>query len=449
MRTFLVISLVVFLAVALLAFRAGDAIWKSVAMAGPEGAPVRMEPAAQGVLVETVSAPGTVEPKRKVDVSAEVSARIVELPHREGDRVRAGELIMRLDDRDLKAALQSAEARRDGERYRLEAERSRIVGTQTTLESARATAQRQEALFRSGDISRQAYEDAVTKVRDLESSFQAQKNTIVQLEKSLAAAEAQIEQQREALRKTVVVSAIDGVITQLNAEVGELVVVGTMNNPGTKVMTIADLNRMKLTAKVSESDVPRVALKQPAEVRINGYKNRIFGGFVEEIALQRTTEKDGTGYFKTGVALDLQGEQIFSGLGGNVDISIATHTGLKLPSQAVVERKIEDLPPAVRSSPLIAQGRKTTSVVFLAINGRAVATPVRTGPSNLTDTIVVDGLKEGDVVITGPFKALEKLKDDDRVRPEETPAAGAAGAPAAAPAATQDKPAEGAAPATR
>lgn len=184
-------------------------------------------------------------------------------------------------------------------------------------------------------------------------------------------------------------------------------------------------------------------------MRINGYKNRIFGGFVEEIALQRTTEKDGTGYFKTGVALDLQGEQIFSGLGGNVDISIATHTGLKLPSQAVVERKIEDLPPAVRSSPLIAQGRKTTSVVFLAINGRAVATPVRTGPSNLTDTIVVDGLKEGDVVITGPFKALEKLKDDDRVRPEETPAAGAAGAPAAAPAATQDKPAEGAAPATR
>ncbi len=426
MRTFLIISIVAFMLVALVALFAGDSIWKMVAISGPDGTAVRIEPAATGVLVETVSAPGIVEPKRKVDVSAEVSARIVELPHREGDRVRAGDLIMRLDDRDLKAALQSAEARRDGERYRLEAERSRIVGTQNTLESSRATAQRQEALFRSGDISRQAFEDATTKVRDFESQFQAQKNTIVQLEKSLAAAEAQIEQQREALRKTVVVAAIDGIITQLNAEVGELVVVGTMNNPGTKVLTIADLNNMKLTAKVSETDVPRVAQKQSAEVRINGYKNRVFKGTIEEVALQRTTEKDGTGYFKTAVFLDLAGEQIFSGLGGNVDISIATHTGLRLPSQAVVERNIEDLPVSVRSSPLIAQGRKTTSVVFRVVDGRAVAAPVRTGSSSLTDTIVLEGLNESDPIVTGPYKALERLKDGDRVRPEEDGDAAAA-----------------------
>jgi HlyD family secretion protein len=419
MRTFLIASLAVFVVAALVALFAGDSLRRMASFGAPEGTAVRIEPVATGQLVEIVAAPGTVEPKHKVDVSAEVSARIVELPHREGDRVRAGDLIMRLDDRDLRAALQSAEARRDGERYRLEAERSRIVGTQTTLEGARATAQRQEALFRTGDISRQAYEDAVTRVRDLESQFQAAKNTIVQLEKSLAAAEAQIEQQREALRKTVVVAAIDGVITQLNAEVGELVVVGTMNNPGTKILTIADLGSMKLTAKVSESDVPRVAPKQQAEVRINGYKNRTFKGSVEEVALQRTTEKDGTGYFKTAVGLDLGGEQVFSGLGGNVDIAIATHTGLKLPSQAVVERKIEDLPPTVRGSPLIVPGRKTTSVVFVARNGKAVAVPVRTGPSNLTDTIVLDGLAAGDDAITGPYKALERLKDGDRVQREE------------------------------
>jgi HlyD family secretion protein len=421
MRTLLAVAISVIVILALVALFAGDAIASALSFGGPERVSVRFEPAKRSVLVESVSAPGIVEPKRKVDVSAEVSARIVELPRREGDRVRAGELIMRLDDRDLKAALQSAEARRDGERYRLEAERSRIVGTQTTLESSRATAQRQEQLFRSGDISRQAYEDAVTRVRDLESQFQAQKNTIVQLEKSLAAAEAQIEQQREALRKTVVVAAIDGVITQLNAEVGELVVVGTMNNPGTKILTIADLSKMKLTAKVSEADIPRVAVGQPAQVRINGYKNRVFNGVVEEVALQSSLERDGTGYFKTAVILDLNGEQVFSGLGGNVDISIAQHEGLALPSQAIVQRKIEDLPAAVRSSPLIQTGRKTTSVVFVVKDGRASATPVQTGPSNLTDTIVLDGIAEGDVVITGPYKALERLKDMDAVKKDEGP----------------------------
>lgn len=423
MRTFLAVAISVFVIVALIALFAGESIANALSFGATEGTPVRAEPVKRMTLTETVSAPGIVEPKRKVDVSAEVSARIVELPKREGDRVRAGDLIMRLDDRDLRAALMSADARRDGERYRLEAERSRIVGTQNTLESAKATAQRQEQLFRTGDISRQAYEDAITRVREFESQFQAQKNTIVQGEKALAAAEAAIEQQREALRKTVMVAAIDGIITQLNAEVGELVVVGTMNNPGTKVLTIADLSQMKLTAKISESDVPRVAIGQPAEVRINGYKNRVFKGKVEEVALQSTLERDGTGYFESAVALDLGGEQVFSGLGGNVDISIATHEGLVLPSQAIVQRKIEDLPKELRSSPLIQTGRKTTSVVFLMKDGRAVATAVQTGPSNLTDSIVLDGIAEGDIVITGPYKVLERLKELDPVKKDEAGAA--------------------------
>ncbi|MFM8873616.1 MAG: efflux RND transporter periplasmic adaptor subunit [Phycisphaerales bacterium] len=393
----------------------GRDLYQMVQM-GDDGVPVRMEPVVRSTRVEVVSAPGIVEPVQKVDISAEVSARNMELPKRAGERVRAGELIMRLDDRDLKAALQSAEARRDGERYRLEAERSRIIGTQNNLEFARITAQRQEGLLLTGDISRQAFEDATARALDLEAQFQAQKNVIVQLEKSLAAAEAQIEQQREALRRTVVIAPIDGMITELNAEVGELVVVGTMNMAGTKILTVADLSRMKLTAKVSEADIPRVAEGQSSEVRINGYKNRVFKGRVDEVALSRTVEaRDGTGYFKTAVILELDGEQVFSGLGGNVDIQIAQHAGLALPSQAIVERKVEELPESVRSSPLIPPKAQLTNVVFRVVDGKAVATPVVTGASNLTDTIIVDGLKEGEVVVTGPYKSLERLKDGETV----------------------------------
>ena len=420
MRPALVISLAATAVVGLGALFVGKDVWQWLDFGGKEGTAVRMEAVSEGTLTETVSAPGIVEPIRKVDISAEVSARIVELPRREGDRVRAGDLLMRLDDRDLKAALQSAEARRDGERYRLEAERSRIVGSQNNMENARALAQRQESLFRAGDVSRQSYEDAATRARDLEAQYLAQKNTIVQLEKSLAAAEATIEQQREALRRTVVVAAIDGVVTQLNAEVGELVVVGTMNMAGTRIMTIADLSKMKLTAKVSEADIPRVAKGQSAEVRINGYKNRVFKGTVDEVALSRTVEaRDGTGYFKTAILLDLGGEQVFSGLGGNVEISIAAHSGLNVPSQAVVERSVDLLPEAARSSPLIAAGRKTANVIYRVVDGKAVATVVSTGASNLTSTIIAEGLKAGETVVTGPYKSLERLKDGDAVRKEE------------------------------
>ena len=131
MKRALVISLSVAAGLGVVGLFVGKDVW-NWAMASDEGVAVRMEPVAQQVLVETVSAPGIIEPVRKVDISAEVSARIMELPKRAGERVKTGELIMRLDDRDLKAALQSAEARRDGERYRLEAERARIVGTQNS-----------------------------------------------------------------------------------------------------------------------------------------------------------------------------------------------------------------------------------------------------------------------------------------------------------------------------
>jgi hypothetical protein len=119
------------------------------------------------------------------------------------------------------------------------------------------------------------------------------------------------------------------------------------------------------------------------------------------------------------VLLDLGGEQVFSGLGGNVEISIATHSGLNVPSQAVVERKVDLLPDSVRSSPLIPAGRKTANVVFVVKDGKASAIVVATGASNLTNTILADGVAAGDVVVTGPYKSLERLKDGDTVRKEE------------------------------
>ena len=411
MRTYLIIAVVLCLV--------GGAAAFMMRSGGSEATEVRMTEVKSGVLVESVSAPGVVEPKSKVDVSAEVSARIMELPAREGARVKKGDVLVRMDGRDLQAALSGAEARRDGDRFRLEAERSRIQGARQNQENVRAILARTQALHDTGDVSRQQLDDAIARARDIESQVQAAEKTISQLERSLAASEATIEQSREAVRRTVIVSPIDGLVTYLKAEVGELAVVGIMNSPGTLIMTVADLGAMHLNAKVAETDIARVAVGQDAKIYVNAYKDDPFDGKVSEIALQRTVEKDGTGSFKVLVNLDLKGRQIFSGLTGNVDIDIARQEGLMVPSQAVVERPVNDLPESVKSSPLVQKNRRVTTVVFRVIDGKAVMTPVTTGASNLTDTLIKEGLAAGETIVTGPYRALEKLKDGETVQKED------------------------------
>jgi len=380
---------------------------------------VRQSTAKKQTLVESVSAPGTVEPKRKVDVSAEVSARILELPLREGSQVKKGDVLVKLDGRDLTAALTSAEARRDGEKFRLESERSRILGTQENLANSKLQLARQQNLFVTGDVSKQALDDAQTKTKDLESQLHAAEQTLSQLQKTIESSQAQIEQAREQLRKTVIVSPIDGVVTVLTAEVGELVMVGTMNNAGTRIMTVADLGEMRLNARVSETDIARIAVGVSAEVFINAYKDQPFAGKVEEVALARTLEKDGTSTFKVLVSLDLKGKVIPSGLSGNVDLNVASTDGIVVPSQAIVDRKVEELPKAVAADSLVQKTKLTTPIVLVVKDGIVSLRPVVSGASNMSDTIVVQGLKEGETVVSGPYRSLESLKEGDRVKEEE------------------------------
>jgi HlyD family secretion protein len=237
----------------------------------------------------------------------------------------------------------------------------------------------------------------------------------------MAAAQADIEQAEDALANTVIVAPMDGVITALNMEVGEQVL-GTFNNLGSTILTIADLSRMTLEAEVAESDVASVAEGQNAQIYINAYPDDTFRGTVTSIALQRTLSSDGTGIFQTEVEIDLQGRRIRSGLTANVDIEIATREGLTVESQAIVERLVEDLPERVRSNhPLVDRTKRTTSVVYRIVDGKSVCTPVRPGPSNLTHTLVTEGLDAGDVVIIGPYKVLELIKDGELIRDESAP----------------------------
>ncbi len=386
----------------------------------PHRTEIRTDPAQRRPLIETVSAPGGIEPLTMVEISAEVSARIEQLPLREGDPVRRGDVLIKLDDVDLNAALKASKARRDGEQFRLHTEQARLAGLRKTLAFARKTLERQTALYETGDVSRSTLDDAQERVEDLETSVEASTHSISVIESSLAAAEADIDRAEDDLTNAVIRSPIDGVVTLLNAEVGEVVLVGTMNNPGTVIMIVADLTRMVLNARVAESDIASVEKGQEAKIFINAYPDEVFHGIVRKIALQRTVELDGTGYFETEIEIQLDpGRTIFSGLVANVDIEVAEYQGVVVESQAIVERLVDDLPADIRRNPLVNRAKRTVSVVYRVIDDKAVCTPVKAGASDLTHSVVVEGLEEGEEVVVGPFKVLERIKHDELVKREE------------------------------
>ena len=405
----------------------GQDLWALVpGLGGVTPRAVRIEAAVREEVIERVSSPAVVEPVTKIDISAEVSERIVELPYREGDIVKQGDVVVRLDDRDLQARYESAGARRDSSRSRLESELAGLGVPRTALATAKQKLERQKKLFESGDISRQALDDLLGSVAEFEAGLARSEKSISTLENDIAASEAEINRARRDLERCVMRSPIDGVVVHLNAEPGELVMVGTMNNAGTIIMSVADLSNMRLIAEVNESDIAQVQRGQPAEIRMNAYKGEVFQGHVSEVALQRDdmaqvqqkgNASDSSGIFEVRIGLNLaKGRTILSGLAANVEIEIAKHEGISVPSQAVLERKVGDLPKAFETNEFRDERRGTLSFVFLEVNGKAVIRPVKTGASSLNDTIISEGLVEGDRVITGPFKQLEFLKDGDAVK---------------------------------
>ncbi len=413
----------------------GREVWDALSnMQADGGLEARTAAVREGALKESVSAPGFVEPVSKVEISAQISARIVALPFREGDSVSQGDLLIQLDDRNLKAQFASTTARRDGERARLEAERARAEGPKQSLENAVRNLDRQRRLFETGDVARQALDDAEVRVEELQAAVAATTKTIGALESSLAASEAEIERVREEVAYATIRAPIAGTITRLNAEVGELVVVGTMNNAGTVIMTLADLSRMRVRLQVAEADIAKVQEGQPADIHINAFKDRVFSGVVDEVALQRTATVgsavsggQNVGTFEVDVSLNTDGVRVYSGLAANVDITIKEHRGLVVPTQAIVERKRDELPDELVDSPVYTTGQRVVPIVFLAIDGVATPTAVKLGASSLTETLVETGIEDGQIVVTGPYKTLEKLKNGESLRKDSVTVGGPGG----------------------
>jgi HlyD family secretion protein len=409
------------------------------------GAPVHVEPAARGDLVETASAPGQVQPKTKVQISARISARITDLPFDEGQSVTTSSVLVRLDASDIEAQIRGAEAREAAQeaelaeaKARVRAQEAMIEATQVQLADAQRDLRRQKELLPPGVVTQATVDTAQTKAdqldRQLESDrrrLDADKLQLVVLGHQIDAAKADIARSRNDLQYAVITSPIDGVVTRLNAKVGEMVVTGTMNNAGTVILEVSDLSEMQVDAQVDESNVASVRPGQKAKIRIAAYPDETFDGVVKLVGLDcaqdpRSSMMGGGGsgsaqgkWYRARIVLDTKGKRIPAGLTADADIETDAHRHvLKVPTQAVLGRPVDELPPSVKDRPEVDRNKTLATVVYLLRDGHAAVTPVTIGPTDMTHTLITSGLHDGDLVITGPYKILPTLADNQPVKPD-------------------------------
>ncbi|MCS6930035.1 MAG: efflux RND transporter periplasmic adaptor subunit [Saprospiraceae bacterium] len=449
----------------------------------PRGEPVTLEKVQRRTIREVVSASGKIFPETEVKISSDVSGEVVELFVREGDSVVAGQILAKIRPDEYlsavergQAALNSAQAQRQisasnaessmAQIEQLKAEKNRIVAQ---LEAARGIHRRNEQLYREGILSQQDYENSLSNLRALESAYAAADASLKAAEKNLASAQANIrvaefgiasaqatlKELRTSLQKTIVVAPVSGIISKLNIEKGERVV-GTLQMAGTEMMRIANLHSMEVQVEVSENDILKVSVGNEADIEVDAYLGRIFKGKVSEIANSASNISTGA----TGALSSLNTDQVTNfivkvridpasyadlmsdgrqypfrpGMSASVDIYTKTvENALSVPIIAVTARtdnktttassddkagnpeEIQSKNKANNASP-----QKVREVVFVAVGDTVAMREVKTGIQDNDYIQIISGLKEGELVVTGPYSAIaRKLKSGSRIREEK------------------------------
>ena len=445
-RTKIVIALVLLLCAA----GAGAAYrWRN-----PDLPAVAVEPVRQRDLDAIVSVSGKIQPKRQVNISATTMGRVTRLAVEEGQRVRTGQFLLEIDPRSLEGALQRGEASVAAARSALQQSRTAVEQTRVTLDLARQTLKRQEELWKEGLTSRESLERAQNEVALREAELKVREQEISTREAQIKQEEASLSTTRYNLSQVIISAPMDGIITRRNIEEGENVVVGTMNNAGTVLLTIADMSVIEAELEVDETDIPTVTLEQHARIMIDAVPDRTFRGRVTEIGnspIQTTSATDVTGTpratnFKVVVTLEEEIPDLRPGFTCTAEITTATRKQvLSVPIQALTVREmlydakgtLVHEPPPPRPSrfqfrrqtedapvtppePPPGFSRKETEGVFVLRNGRAVFVPLTVGIAGERYFEVLSGLSQGDEVITGPFNSVRELADGSEVRRQET-----------------------------
>ena len=427
----------------------GAIAYANVKFKRTEGLSVTTEPVKKRHLEAIVSASGKIQPKRDVNISADTMGRVTDLAVNEGDRVTKGQFLLQIDPRNLQTAVQRTEASYAASRSMVDQLRVAIDSSKVALKQAQDNHTRQQNLWKGGLTTREMLERSESELRLREADLRSQEQQLRTQQLRMESEGATAASARFDLSKVRIESPITGIVTRRNIEEGETVVIGTMNNAGTVLLTIADMSIIQAEVDVDETDIPTLRIGQTAKVTIDAMPGQTFTGKVTEVgnspiaagapaaaAAQATN-------FKVVVTLDKEIVDVRPGFTCTAEITTAVRDDvLSIPIQSTTVRElvVDDKgnvvrPPdgdkprrrpsagtTVQASELKpGESRKELEGVFVVQTGKAVFVPVKTGIAGEKYFEVLSGVKEGDSVITGPFTSVRELADGAAIKPAPAP----------------------------
>lgn len=411
-------------------------------------------------LATVVSASGEIKPKTYVNIGANAFGKITHLYVKEGDHVKKGQLLAQIEnvqpEADVnanQASLQAAQTDALAAEAALKTSQADLLRAQADYDRNKLDWERAQGLYKDGLISKSDFDSrknawatadaGLTQAHARVAQAQAQQDSAG---KHIAQAKATLAHYTDLLQKTTYPAPFDGVITNLPVREGETVVIGIQNAQGSTLMTIADMSIITAEVKVDETDIVNVRLGQPADVTIDAIPKKVFHGKVSEIGnnaivrssglstSQQTTASEEAKDFKVVVTLTDAPQDLRPGLSTTAKVTTATRSNvLSVPIQALTLRTKQQIDaqnnapgsvhaaePAVKE--VASKSKKDDEVqgVFVIRNKKAMFVPVTTGITGTTDMEVLDGLKEGDEVITGSYKVLRTLKPGSSVKVDNT-----------------------------
>ena len=361
-------------------------------------------------LVSKVTANGKIQAERKVDLSALVMGQIVNLAVRNGDRVHKGDFLLQID-RNRAAAEEAGSA-------------AALEGSFAALDSAKTALDQAQ---RDYERAKKNYEARILPEADMQrarSDLETARSKLEVAQKLVDQNRANLNASRDTLSKTTVRAPIDGVVTDLPVKEGEVTVIGTMNNPGTQLMTISDMSSVEAVLMVDETDVPSVKVGQKAMLSIEAYPDQSFDGAATQVENSPIPKNDADleGLITTSDAINFKvrvkvlhpPDSIRPGFSVTADVITGSRPkALAVPLAAII---IRDDPKGEKT----AAGRiKTQTGVYALRKGKAEFVPVDLGLAGELMVEVQRGLSRDQEIITGPFKTLRTLKDGDRVKLEK------------------------------
>ena len=395
-----------------------------------------------------VSASGKVQPKRQVNVSAQTPGRVTRIAVEEGQRVKAGQFLLEIDPKQLEGQLQRGEASVAAAQSSLLGARTSVEQGRANLELARQNLKRQEDLWKEGLTTKENLEKAQNEVTVREADLRARTQDIETNEQRIKQEQAGLSTTRYNLNQIIITAPMDGLVTRRSIEEGETAVVGTMNNAGSVLLTIADMSVIEAEVEVDETEIPTVALNQEAKVTIDAVPDRTFKGRVTEIGnspIQTSTQSNGQRQattFKVVITLEEPVPDIRPGFTCTAEITTAKRQQVvSVPIQALTVREMLyndkgelvretpnrrrrgtniETPLSASNEPPPGHTRKETEGVFAIRDGKAIYLPVKVGIAGEQYFEVIDGLKAGDQVITGPFSSVRELADGQAVKIQQS-----------------------------